>query len=305
MTRTAPTLAARARGTLLGLAAGNALGVPTGLLGTPESIRERFPGGLTDVFPSHSEASPYDDDTAMTLIQAEELLHPEPDLRRVARRWIDWARADGRGIGVWTRRALDYIAEFDAPPADSGGQAGNGSLARCMPVALATHRSPRALVRATYHTAALLHPDERSAWGAVAVNVALARFLDGKRDFIADVIEALRNNDAPAVLLDAVRRVPLARREELPITGPSAGYVVHGVQIALWCAYHESSLQRVLIWLVNAGGATDTNAAVAGGLLGARDGEGAIPRRWIEAVPRWEHIGELAERLVGCGTVGQ
>jgi ADP-ribosyl-[dinitrogen reductase] hydrolase len=299
MTQIAPTLAARARGTLLGLAAGNALGVPTEFLGTPESIRERFPGGLTDVLPSHSDASPHDDDTAMTLIQAEELLDPEPDLRRVARRWIDWARADGRGIGVWTRRALDHIAQYDAPPSDSGGQAGNGSLARCMPVALATFRSPQALVGATYHTAALLHPDERCVWGAVAVNVALARFLLGKRDFIPDVIEALRNNDAPAVLLEAVRRVPIGRREALPVTGPAAGYVVHCVEIALWCAYHEPAPERALVWLINAGGDTDSNAAVAGALLGARDGEAAIPRRWIEAVPDWEGIGVLAERLVG------
>ncbi len=131
------------------------------------------------------------------------------------------------------------------------------------------------------------------------MNVAAACFLQGRGDFIGDVIEALRENDAPEELLTVARRVPLVRREELPVTGPAAGYVVHGVEIALWFAYHEPNLERGLLWLANAGGDTDTNAAVAGGLMGARDGEAAVPARWIEAVPGAGRIGDLALGLVG------
>ena len=46
---TPPDLAARAQGTLLGLAAGNALGVPTEFLNTADGIRARFPEGLREV----------------------------------------------------------------------------------------------------------------------------------------------------------------------------------------------------------------------------------------------------------------
>jgi ADP-ribosylglycohydrolase len=80
--------------------------------------------------------------------------------------------------------------------------------------------------------------------------------------------------------------------------GPEAGYVVHGVEIALWFAYHEPNLERGLIWLAGAGGDTDTNAAVAGGLMGARDGEQAVPARWIAALPDAPRIRLLAARLV-------
>jgi len=41
------------------------------------------------------------------------------------------------------------------------------------------------------------------------------------------------------------------------------------------------SLEEALIFS-RAGGDTDTNAAVAGALLGAREGEAAIPPRWLE-----------------------
>jgi ADP-ribosyl-[dinitrogen reductase] hydrolase len=293
-----PDLRARARGALLGFAAGNALGVPTEFLGTAAAIQRAFPGGVADVEPRHSADSPYDDDLALTLLLAEELLEGDVDLRRLAHRWVDWMRRDGRGIGTWTSTALQHIATHDSPPASTGGQAGNGTISRCLPVALATLGSPANLVSGTYHTAVLTHPDERCAWGAVAVNVAAARFLQGKRDFIPDVIEVLRANDAPEELIAAVKRVPLERRDELPVTGPHSGYAVHCVEIALWFAYHEPKLERGLLWLVNAGGDTDTNAAVAGGLMGARDGEVAVPARWIAEVPGWERIGTVAEKLV-------
>jgi ADP-ribosyl-[dinitrogen reductase] hydrolase len=170
---------------------------------------------------------------------------------------------------------------------------------RALPVALAARGSPRNLVAGTWHTAALTHPDERCTWSAVAVNVAAAELLAGRRDFLADVIEVLRVNEAPAELLAAVRRVPLERREELPIVGDRAWDAVTCAEIALWTAWHEPNLEEALIWLANAGGDTDTNAAVAGGLLGARDGEAAIPRRWLDALPETARLRTVAERLVG------
>jgi ADP-ribosyl-[dinitrogen reductase] hydrolase len=297
MVKPTPTLAARARGALLGHAAGNALGLPTEFLHTSEAIAARFPGGLSEVLREDTPESPWDDDVALAVMLAEALLEPAIDLERLAKRWAAWARDDGRGIGIWTRTALEHILRHDSPPESTGGQAGNGAVSRCFPVALATFDNPRNLIAGTFHTAWLTHPDPRCAWSAVAVNVALARLLQGKRDFVPDVLEALRENDAPAELLDAVRRVPLERREELRVAGPSAGYTVHCMEIALWFAHHEPNLERGLVWLANAGGDTDTNAAVAGGLMGARDGEDAIPARWIGALADADRLRGLAERL--------
>jgi ADP-ribosylglycohydrolase len=72
------------------------------------------------------------------------------------------------------------------------------------------------------------------------------------------------------------------------------------MEIALWFAHHEPDLERGLVWLASAGGDTDTNAAVAGGLLGARDGEGVIPARWLSAIAERDRLVALAERLVGA-----
>lgn len=294
-----PSLASRARGALLGHATGNALGVPTEFLHTPERIEAEFPDGMRDVVRQDRPGSPYDDDVALTVLLAEELIETHPDIQRLAHRWAEWAERDGRGIGNWTRQALGHLRRHDEPPHSTGGQAGNGTISRCLPVALRYFGSPAELIQSTYHTAMLTHPDERCGWGAVAVNVAAACFLSGRRDFVGDVLEALRENAVPEELLEAVRRVPLERKDDLPIVGPEAGYVVHGVEIALWFAHHEPVLERGLIWLAGAGGDTDTNAAVAGGLMGARDGEEAVPLRWVNALPEPFRLKELGLRLVG------
>src|SRR5256885_10267231 len=67
-----PQLLARARGALLGLVAGNQLGVPTERLGTAQAIRAAFPGGVRDLAPA-PRGSAFDDDAAMTLLLAESL----------------------------------------------------------------------------------------------------------------------------------------------------------------------------------------------------------------------------------------
>ena len=296
------SLQARARGALLAHACGNALGVPTEFLGTPGRIARAFPDGVQDIIRQDTPGSPFDDDVAMMLILGEWVAEGALDLHDLLMRWLEWSRVDGRGIGIWTREALDIFAAEHRPPtrADSRGRAGNGAVMRALPVAIATLGSPRNLLSATLHTAELTHPEPDASWPAVAVNVAAHCLLRGRRDFIPEVIAALEMQvDVPLEILDAVRRVPFGRRSDLPITGPASGYAVHCMEIALWFAHHEPNLERGLVWLAGAGGDTDTNAAVAGGLMGARDGEAAIPVRWLAALPQRERITGLAERLIG------
>jgi ADP-ribosylglycohydrolase len=85
----------------------------------------------------------------------------------------------------------------------------------------------------------------------------------------------------------------------LPITvAGETGYVVHCVEIAFWFVTHDRTLEDALIDLAQAGGDTDTNAAVAGALLGARYGEAALPPRWLAQIVGQEGIAKLAEDLV-------
>ena len=80
--------------------------------------------------------------------------------------------------------------------------------------------------------------------------------------------------------------------------GPK-GHTVLTMQSGLWAATTPLNFEDALIAVVNAGGDTDTNGALAGALLGARYGASAIPPRWTSHVAQRERLIDLAERLAG------
>ena len=301
-----PQLVSRARGALLGLVAGNQLGVPTERLGTAAAIRKAFPNGIRDLAPPPKN-SPYDDDAAMTLLLGESLLASNGfDAADVARRWVKWMKVDGRGIGLTTKRALTLIDRGKEPfeagrlayQENPSRSAGNGSVMRCLPVALRYHDEIERLIRVSSQQAAITHADERCTWAAAAVNLAARELLYGNIYFIDEVLHRIGDR-APRPLREAIHRVPREGESDLPIAVEGeAGYVVHCVEIAFWFVTHDRTLEEALIFLAQAGGDTDTNAAVAGALLGARYGEAGLPPQWVEQITGAQGIAQLAERLV-------
>jgi hypothetical protein len=232
---------------------------------------------------------------ALARILAEELAAGRRDLRKLAHRWVARHLSDPRDIDAETNAALAHLARHDAPPARAAGR-GSDPLVRAVPVALAASAAPATLVSATYHIVALTHPDPVVAWSAVAINVALARLLRGHRDFVADVIEALRNNAVPEALLAAVRRVPLPAGASPARPGAGEGQAPADAESALRLAYHEPLFTRGLEALGAAGPASAARAGLAGALLGARDGVAAVPAGWLPHADR-DGLDGLARRL--------
>jgi hypothetical protein len=62
------------------------------------------------------------------------------------------------------------------------------------------------------------------------------------------------------------------------------GFVLIALQNAFYQLLHAPSLEEGLSDTVLAGGDTDTNAAIAGALLGAAHGRDAVPWRWQRAI---------------------
>lgn len=270
MSKPSPTLAGRAAGALVGLAAGRRL-----------ALGDAPDGGL-----------------AMARILADELAAGRRDLRELARRWVAWHQAHPAAVDPETGAALVHVARHDEPPAGAAGQ-GTDPLIRALPVALAAFDAPRTLVSASYHIVALTHPDPVVAWAAVAVNVAVARFLAGKRDFVPEVLELLRANEAPAPVVEALRRVPLLAGAAHAAAAPTAplGSALGNAEAALRLAYYEPLLERGLQETAKEGVAGAGQAGLAGALLGAREGLDAIPAAWTTA-PAAAELADLAARLV-------
>lgn len=81
------------------------------------------------------------------------------------------------------------------------------------------------------------------------------------------------------------------------------GCTLKAMQVTLWCAQRAADFEETLIAIVNAGGDTDTNGAVAGAVLGARFGLDAIMKRWRDRVAMLradrEAVEVWADRLMG------
>ena len=84
------------------------------------------------------------------------------------------------------------------------------------------------------------------------------------------------------------------------------GSVVDSLRLAgaALVAAEQRGLEAVLVDVVNRGGDADTNAAIAGGLLGARHGHRAVPDRWIARLEQRRRIERGAAQLAELASTG-
>ncbi|HWU23966.1 MAG TPA: ADP-ribosylglycohydrolase family protein, partial [Nocardioides sp.] len=176
----------------------------------------------------------------------------------------------------------------------NGRSGGNGSLMRTGPVALAHLDDPAALVAAATAVSALTHHDPQAGEACVLWCLAIRHaVLTGELDLWAGV-DAL-----PAGARDFWEQRLRAAETQEPATFRPNGYVVTALQAA-WSAIRHtpgSGLVDSLSTAILIGDDTDTVAAIAGALLGARWGAGAVPGEWREILHGWP--GLRAEDLAG------
>ncbi|HEX6967431.1 MAG TPA: ADP-ribosylglycohydrolase family protein [Micromonosporaceae bacterium] len=298
-------VADRAVGVLLGTACGDALGagyefgpplasdVPVDMIG----------GGVFGFSPGE-----WTDDTSMAVCVAEAVaaghdLRSSEGLDAVAAGFLRWFDSRPTDVGnqtaavlssARTRDANGLVAAaahyFDHHP---GGSAGNGSLMRTAPVALAhLDDDPAAVAEAAVRVSRLTHADpacgEACALWSVAIHHAVRHgTFDGVREGLG-LLPAHRRTYW-AGLLDEAEAKP-------PAHFVKNGWVVHALQAA-WSAITHTPvpssgdpaehLRLALETAVRGGRDTDTVAAIAGGLLGARWGGAAVPQRWRSALFGW------------------
>ena len=225
--------------------------------------------------------------------------------QRMARNWVYFGGARTRGARPVPRQSADRpVLDAARQVWEESGKvaAGNGAVMRCGPVAIRWMYDETELVRNTVVSAVATHYDPRCVWSSIVVNLSIATLLKGVEVDASDLIPRGRSAmetigaalapfgnsedtlDAPAEVQDAIRCTPGPDLSAMSLDGGDMGYTLKAMQVALWCAREAKDFEEALITVVSAGGDTDTNGAVAGAVLGARFGSGAIPSRWKERV---------------------
>ena len=186
-----PSRTDRARGVIVGLACGDALGAPVEFE-SRQSIAAKYPGGLRD-FTSGGwmDVVPGEltDDSRMMIDLAETLVRPGPvDLDHLGQRFVAWMNENPKDIGVTTRIAIEALrdgvhwsesGELALRQRGPNGAASNGSVMRCAPVAVRFASDPDQLREVSIDTARITHSEPRCTWAAVALNQAIAHALSG------------------------------------------------------------------------------------------------------------------------------
>ena len=299
----------RFRGTLVGLAVGDALGGPVEFM-TPEAIitqrgkpvREMIGGGWLKLRPGETT-----DDTAMARLLAESLVACDGFVADdVAQRYVGWLQTGPKDVGNITRVALRAWeqgmtlpnAAFAAHRKQGGKSAGNGTVMRCAPLALRYAFDERRLIDSTRDEALLTHFDPEAASGSLAVNLLVARFLhgDGIEAALANVVARLRYVPQTASSVAAVLENTAAAADSRSL--PNSGYVLDTLRIAVWALRGNADFEETVVAAVNCGGDADTQGAVAGALAGALYGLSAIPTRWLALLEGRADLELLADQLM-------
>ena len=271
----APDLDTRRRGFLAGAVIGAALAARTATLQDATAIAAALGQGP---MPLPAPAGRRFAAVALGDALLEELLSGGVDLRRLAGRWVGWWREDGFDADTALVEALAHLEEFDAPAAALENR-GPSALVAALPAALAA-ASPRTMVSGAFHTARMLDPDPESGLATVSLVLAAARFLEGSRDFLPDVLGLLRSNGAEAAFMD---RFAAIARDPRAVPVPPRGSTVSALDVTLWAlriAQHRPRSAEALEAMVAAGGISPSAGAVLGALLGARDGVDQWPAAW-------------------------
>jgi ADP-ribosyl-[dinitrogen reductase] hydrolase len=283
----------RALGCMLGLVIGDALGSQVEFQ-TRETIRAAYPDGVRDLAGSpvwRTLAGQPTDDSELALTLARSLVrtgrYDAEDAAAAYGRWYASAPFDcGRSTGLAFAPAASAPADKAGAArshADPGSQS-NGSLMRIAPVGVwATDPDTAAAVASEDSALSHPHPVCRTACAAFAAAISAALAGADRSGMMAT---AHRVAEAAGT---AAASVGAALRQAAAGVAPAdfqhqMGWVLIALQNAFFHLAAGTPAEAALIATVGQGGDTDTNAAIAGALLGAADGRASLPVRWVMPV---------------------
>jgi ADP-ribosyl-[dinitrogen reductase] hydrolase len=272
---------------------------------TQQQIEEksRFVGTLLGAAAGEALGAAHDFELTLALLRSL-VSRRRLELDDVASGYLKWFVTGPEEIGSLTRAALENLRAGDPPTQsgsiaweDTGRQgAGNGSVMRSVPIGLFHVRNLEGLADDAAAVSRITHFDPRCVGSCIAVATAVAHLVRGEAD---EAVEGAAR--AAGAVSDEVRAVierGVARKpSDLKVDGPDRGFVLNTVELAFSALAAATDFEDGVVTVVSRAGDTGTNACVAGALLGARFGKSRIPERWVSKLKAASELTSLAEQL--------
>ena len=298
---------ARFQGAILGLAVGDAMGVPLEFTnpGSFQPVKDMIGGG-----PFHLEPGMWTDDTSMALCLAESLsktgkFDPVDQLSRYLKWYNDgYLSVNGKcfDIGNTTHQALMTFEETGEPypGPDHERSAGNGSLMRLAPIPLFFMSEPLKALEISARSSRTTHNHPLAVDACRYMGGLIHGALIGKskKEILSPQYSPVPGYWEENPLLGEIEEVACGsfkKKEPPEIRG--RGFVVKSLEAALWAFHKTETFEEGCLLAVNLGEDADTTGAIYGQLAGAYYGKNGIPSKWIKSLIKIDLIESITDRL--------
>ncbi|MBN1127187.1 MAG: ADP-ribosylglycohydrolase family protein [Sedimentisphaerales bacterium] len=302
-------------GLLIGMATGDALGLPREGLSRERALRMFGSAPLSHRFLlDHGMVS---DDTEHVCMTAQALLasgmNPVRFGQSLSRRLRFWLLGLPAGIGWATLRSIIRLWLCKNWETSGVFSAGNGPAMRSPVLGACLGEDIKKLAQFVSISTRITHTDPRAEEGAMiialAAHYAISHELD---DFDAiSFLTSLKESITQTKLLEVLQAVETALHDNcsahelacrLSLKDGVSGYIVHTVPVCLFCwLQNPGNFRKAVEEVILLGGDTDTTGAITGALAGATVGFSQIPEEWVKGLWEWPRsvkwMKKLAEKL--------
>lgn len=284
-------------GCILGLAIGDALGMPVEGL-SREKVKQIY-GEIRDFLPSpygDLKAGEWTDDTEQTLLLAESIIETtyfSPE--NFAEKLKNWFYT-GRRIGPTSRTAIMRLLR-GAKWYEAGIESDTcGSAIRVAPIGLVYHFNFNLVERYAEISSRITHSSNTAIASAIAVAVAVAcKMLDfSDEEMLEEVTNRIENYDA--LLADKIRYAYEIRNKELDYAVEKLGNTISALDVipmAFYCVFSENDFEGSILKSANSGGDADSIASICGAIKGIE----GISERFLNKLKDVDLLKDFAFRL--------
>lgn len=324
------------QGCLMGVAIGDALGMPVETMKHDEIMKLNGGTGVTGFMEPFQtrvkdtaglKAGATTDDWQLTRAVATSIIRCDGvfSARDCAQAHVEELNKSLFGWGGTTQRAIEDIRDAKRvigrdllPPAEPGKGCGNGVIMKVAPMAIAEYIQRRHdssiwnFWDKVMSLGAITHPDVRASISACAVGSFIMIALENPPLQQEEGIRVLDGLIATLRAPEDFRDMTTERVTDvlLKISGSltnaqslreRVGCGFHAPQTAGFSIgtflRHPTDFRTGVLEAVNAGGDTDTNASVVGALIGANVGLDGIPEEWQNFNPDFQEALEIGQQF--------
>lgn len=303
----------RIKGVFYGQAIGDALGLGTEFL-EKNKVAEYYPNGLNnyeqivqDKHRSRWEKGDWTDDTDQFLCICDSILKTgEVNEIAFAEELYNWFKGVPMGIGhtVYKVVSSPQFTKFPYKAAEFSWKmskqkhASNGAIMRTSILGAFAFWDYEQVAKNTERIAKVTHWDNRCAGSSVIVTLIIAHLINESKALnLEEIIQIGRSYDERIhPFVEQAFRFPIAALDLADMN--SIGYTLKAMAAGIWTYFQATNFEDGILKVIHEGGDADTNACVAGSLLGAKYGFKAIPQNWVDGLLYKDHLEEKFNHFV-------